>query len=164
MNDTNNQNNGIYEGYIPPTLSAVKPEKPKRGVILALVITPIVLVIAVFIVFFVVLYNAITGGFTAKSIETEYKTNPPQWSVSGRGINGTASKNLTGDWFWIVVDGSNDGTLEIKVTDTDSGEVLLNRTFSRSESCTVDADGKKVEFEVTAHDFSGRFLIHEEYA
>lgn len=163
MNEPNNQNNGIYEGYIPPTMSTVKPEKPKRGAIIALVITPIVLVIAVFIVFFAVLYNAITGGFTAKSIETEYKTNPPYWNVYGRGINGTASKNLTGDWFWIVVDGSNDGTLEIKVTDTDSGEVLLNRTFSRSESYTVDAGGEQVEFEVTAHDFSGHFLIHEEY-
>lgn len=163
MNEPNNQNNGIYEGYIPPAINPVKVERPSRKKILAWLIIPGVLIIVMLVAAFVLFYNVVTGGFSAKNIETEYSINPPYWNVYGREIHGTAAKTLTGDIFWIVVQGDDEGALEIKVTDTESGEILLNKTFPHSESYTVDADGRKVKFEVTAYNFSGHFLIHEEY-
>lgn len=164
MNDPNNQNNGIYEGYIPPTINPTKVEPTSKKKLLVWLIVPAGLIIVAFIAAFALFYNAITGGFRAKNIETEYSINPPQWNVYGREIHGTAAKTLTGGLFWIVVQGDDEGALEIKVTDTESGKILLNKTFPHSESCTVNADGRKVEFEVTAYNFSGHFLIHEEYA
>ena len=163
MNQPNNQNNGIYEGYIPPAINPNKVERPSQKKILAWLIVPAALIIVMFVAAFAILYNAITGGFRAKNIETEYSTNPPYWNVYGREINGKAAKTLKGDVFEIEVQGDDDGFLEIKVTDAESDEILLNKTFPHSESCTVDADGKRVEFEVAAHNFSGHFMIHEEY-
>lgn len=161
MNEPNNQNNGIYEGYIPPAINPVKVERPSRKKILAWLIIPGVLIIVIFAVAFILFYNAITGGFRAKNIETEYSTYPPRWNVYGREINGTAAKTLKGDVFEIEVQ-SDDGYLEITVTDVETEEVLLIRSFTRSGNWTVDADGKRVKFEVTARSFYGHFLIYED--
>lgn len=166
MNEPNNQNNGIYEGYIPPSIVGEKIKSPSKKKILAWLIIPGVLVIVMLVAAFVWFFHFVTGGFSARYIETEYKTNPPYWNVYGSGINGTAAKTFKGDVFWIVVQSDYDkGFLEIKVTDVESSEVLLIQPFKglESRSWTVDADGKKVKFEVSARNFSGHFLIHEEY-
>ena len=166
MNEPNNQNNGIYEGYIPPAIVGEKIKSPSKKKILAWLIIPGVLVIVMLVAAFILFYNAITGGFSARYIETEYKTNPPQWNVYGSGINGTATKTLKGDVFEMEIQSDYDkGFLEITVTDTKSGEVLLIQPFKGfgSRSYTVDAGGGKVKFEVYARNFSGHFLIHEEY-
>lgn len=162
MNEPNNQNNGIYEGYIPPVINPNKVESPSKKKILAWIIIPGLIVIVAFIAFFVGLYNCISGGFRAKNLEVEVNYNPPRWYVYGREINGTAAKEFTGYVFYIIVDGN--GSLDIKVTDTENGEVLMDESFLDEDTYVVDADGKKVKFEVTAHDFSGKFHIHEEYA
>ncbi|MDE7398673.1 MAG: hypothetical protein K2N06_04005 [Oscillospiraceae bacterium] len=162
MNEPNNQNNRIYEGYIPPAINPNKVEKPSWKKILAWLIVPGVLAIVFVVAAFVIFYNTITGGFRAKNIEVKYSTNPPYWNVYGREIHGTAAKTLKGDVFEIEVQ-SDDGYLEITVTDVETEEVLLIRSFTRSGNWTVNADGKRVKFEVTARSFSGHFLIYEDY-
>lgn len=164
MNEPNNQNNGIYEGYIPPAINPNKVEKTSRKKILVWLIVPGMLAIVFVVAAFALFYNTITGGFRARNIEVEYSTNPPYWNVYGRGINGTAEKTLKGGVFEIEVQGDGEGSLIIEITDTDGEETLLDKAFPHSGSLTVDTDGREVEFKVTAFDFSGHFLIHEEYS
>lgn len=162
MNEPNNQNNGIYEGYIPPVINPNKVERPSKKKILAWVFVPGLIVIAAFIAFFVGLYNCISGGFRAKNLEVEVNYNPPSWYVYGREINGTAAKEFTGYVFYIIVDGK--GSLDIKVTDGDGDETFADMPALTSGTYYVDVNGEKARFEVTAHDFSGKFHIHEEYS
>lgn len=161
----NNRNNGKNNSYIPPTSTALKQEKPKQMLFLAWLFVPIALIIVILTAVFAMRYNAVSEGFRARNIKTEYEVSPTQWNVYGREIDGTATKTLSGDLFQISVQGDEEeGALIIKVTDVESGNILLDKTFTHPESCTVNAGGKPVKFEITAYSFSGHFLIHEEHS
>lgn len=161
-NPNNSDDHGIYEGYIPPTIAAEKHKPLSKPALIALWILPGLIVIGAVIALFVGLYSCITGGFRAKNLEVEVNHNPPRWYVCGREINGTAAKEFTGYVFYIIVDG--EGSLDIKVTDVDGDETFADMLALTSGTYYVDVNGEKARFEVTAHDFSGKFHIHEEYS
>lgn len=168
MNKTKNRNNYVFKGN---AISAAKPNKPKRSAFRkAIVPAAIVAAIAALLV---ILFN--TGLYGWDLTVDLYPT--PTWIVDGGGIFGKTSNTFTGDMFRIIVDGGGNGIggLHIKATDTATGEVLLNwKPSNDNNSVQIAAVGNEVKFEVTtfgftgmfeitADDFSGHFLIHEEY-
>lgn len=159
MRNTNYQNNGTNK-VSAPTLISEKRIKPKQRSYHAWLIVPVALIIVAITAVVAIHYNKDSKGFRARNIYMEHTENPPTWNVYGREIYGTESKILCGDRFVIDVDnGDGEGVLEIKVTNTESGEVLLDKTFPNSESCSIQANGERATFEAHTFNFSGHFLI-----
>lgn len=155
MNELENPNNYVFEGY---SVSLSKLNKPKKSALRKAILP--VAIIAAIIALFVILFN--TGLHSWMDLtEDLYPTSA--WIVDGRGIFGKASKTLTGDAFQIFIQHDHNDSvrgLRFKATDTATGEVLLNwKPSNDDDSVNIAAVGNEVKFEVTTLGFTGMFEV-----
>lgn len=155
MNEPENPDNYVFEGY---SVSSTKLNKPKKSA-LRKAILPTTIVAAI-VALLVILYN--TGLHSLVSF-TEDLYPTPAWIVDGSGIFGKASKTLTGDAFQIFIQHDPDDSvrgLRFKATDIATGEVLLNwKPSNDDDSVSIAAVGNEVKFEVTTLGFTGMFEV-----
>lgn len=141
-------------------------KKVKRKTLHAGMFVILTLILVILVAVFVILWDPYSKPLRGKPLFVDFTPDTPMWYISGAEIIGAETQTLAGGVFRIIVnkddsENRSTGSLNITVTDSQSGEILSDKTIPRAVDYTVDTHGKGAQFKVVVWDFSGDMRIYE---